>query len=140
LSIYLLDTNTISHLIHNRSMALDARLERLGPWDSLAVSVVTEAEIRFGLACKPEAKRLAQAAELVLAKFEILPWTSKEAAIYASLRGDNRRLGLAAGDLDMLIAAHAVTLGAVLVTGDRALAKLSGGLIVENWATDLRPN
>jgi len=140
LSLYLLDTNTISALVHKRSKTLQTRLDSLAPEDSLATSVISEAEIRFGLACKPGAVRLAVGVHLVLGKLTILPWTSKTAETYALFRAENRRLGLAAGNLDMLIAAQAITSGAILITADRALAKLAGGLLVENWTTDLRPN
>jgi tRNA(fMet)-specific endonuclease VapC len=140
LSLYLLDTNTISDLVHRRSKKLQARIDSLAPGDSAAISVITEAEIRFGLACKPGAVRLAAVVELVLARFTILPWTSNAARVYARFRAENRRLGLAAGNLDMLIAAQAIASDATLVTADRALAKLAGGLKAENWTTDLRPN
>jgi tRNA(fMet)-specific endonuclease VapC len=140
LSLYLLDTNTISDLVHKRSKTLQTWLDSLAPEDSLATSVISEAEIRFGLACKPDAVRLAVGVDLVLSKLTILPWTSKTAETYAIFRAENRRLGLAAGNLDMLIAAQAIASGAILITADRALAKLSGGLVVENWTTDLRPN
>lgn len=84
--------------------------------------------------------RLTFGVNLVLSKLAILPWTSKTAETYALFRAENRRLGLAAGNLDMLIAAQAIASGATLITADRALAKLSGGLVVENWTTDLGTN
>ena len=140
MSLYLLDTNTTSDLVHKRSKTLQTRLDSLEAEDSLATSVISEAEIRFGLACKPAAVRLAMGIDLVLSKLTILPWTSKTAETYAIFRAENRRLGLTAGNLDMLIAAQAIASGSILITADRAFAKLSGGLVVENWTTDLRPN
>jgi tRNA(fMet)-specific endonuclease VapC len=140
LSLYLLDTNTISDLVHKRSKTLQTRLDSLAPQDTLATSVICEAEIRFGLACKPHAVRLTFGVDLVLSKLSILPWTSRSAETYALFRAENRRLGLAAGSLDMLIGAQAIASSAILVTSDKALPKLAGGLNVENWTTDLRPN
>ena len=140
MSLYLLDTNTISDLVHKRSKKLQGRIDALAPDDFSAISVITEAEVRSGLACKPGAVRLAAGVELVLSRFTVLPWTSRTAQIYALFRAENRRLGLAAGNLDTLIAAQAIASGAILITADRAFAQLSGGLVVENWTTDLRPN
>lgn len=140
MSVYLLDTNTISNLVHNRSKALQTRIDSVRAEDVLATSVIVEAEVRFGLACKPDAVQLAVAADLVLSKFVLLPWTSKTAETYALFRAENRRLGLAAGSLDMLIAAQAIASGAILVSSDMALPKLAGGPAVENWTTDLRRN
>jgi predicted nucleic acid-binding protein len=49
-------------------------------------------------------------------------------------------LGLAAGDFDLLITAHAIAARAVLVTNDAAILKLQGNMSTANWATDMRPN
>jgi tRNA(fMet)-specific endonuclease VapC len=140
LNIFLLDTNTVSYLIRKQSASIQARIDALGAEDTVAISVITEAEIRFGLALKPEAHQLARTVEFVLAGLIILPWTSDAARAYAALRAENQRLGLAAGSLDMLIAAHAIAAGAVLVTNDGALSKLAGGPVTVNWADDIRPN
>ena len=139
MNIFLLDTNTVSYLIRKQSASIQARIDALGAEDTVAISVITEAEIRFGLALKPEAHHLATE-EFVLSGLIILPWTSEAARAYAVLRAENQRLGLAAGSLDMLIAAHAIAAGAVLVTSDGALSKLAGGPVTVNWADDIRPN
>jgi tRNA(fMet)-specific endonuclease VapC len=136
----MLDTNTVFYLIHKRSATLQARVDALPPDDRLCISVITEAEMRYGVALKPKAHRLAYAVELVLSGLTILPWTSEVAPAYAKLRAENRIRGLAAGNLDLLIAAHAAAVQAVLVTNDGALSKLAGGLVTINWAEDVRPN
>ena len=84
---------------------MQAHIDALNADDTLAISVITEAEVRYGLARKPEAHRLARTVEFVLAGLTILPWTSATAHAYASLRVENQRLGLVAGSLDLLIAA-----------------------------------
>ena len=119
---------------------MQAHIDALNADDTLAISVITEAEVRYGLARKPEAHRLARTVEFVLAGLTILPWTSATAHAYASLRVENQRLGLAAGSLDLLIAGHTIAAGAVLVTSPPALSKLAGGLVTVNWADDIRPN
>ena len=137
---YLLDTDTVSNLMHGRSARLQSRIDALNDDAELCISVITEAEMRYGVALKPGGHKLASSVDLVLAGFEILPWSSEAAAAYGEFRAENRRRGLAAGNLDMLIAAQAIAVGAVLVTSDAAIAKLAGGLVTVNWADDLRPN
>lgn len=74
-----------------------------------------------------------------LSRLRILPWTSAAANAYGMLRARNESLGIAVGPLDMLIAAHALAEGTVLVTSDGAISKLAGGPITVNWADDLAP-
>jgi len=138
--VFMLDTNTVSYLLHKRSAKLQARIDKLNYKDRLTISVITEAEMRYGVALKPGAHRLATAVESILSGLDILPWTSEAAKAFATLRAKNRSQGLAAGSFDLLIAAHAVSADAVLVTSDAAISKLVGGLVTVNWANDLRPN
>jgi len=75
--------------------------------------------------------------EEFLAKITVLPWTRQEAMTYGELRAELRAAGKSLENLDMLIAAHAISVGAIMVTSDRAflyVAKLRG---TEDWATDL---
>lgn len=138
--LYMLDTNTVSYLIHKRSKRLVEQMDALPPGDQVCISAITEAELRYGVALRKGAIKLARAIELALSYLQILPWTSEAAKSYASLRALNRRLGLAAGDIDLLISAHAVAEGATLVTSDTAIRKLRGGLKTVNWANDITPN
>jgi tRNA(fMet)-specific endonuclease VapC len=138
--LYMLDTNTVSYLIHKRSQSLVDQMDALPPGDRLCISAITEAELRYGVAIRKGAVRLARALELTLSFLQILPWTSDAAKTYASLRALNRRYGLAAGDIDLLISAHAIAEDATLVTSDGAIRKLKGGLATVNWANDITPN
>ena len=137
MTLFMLDTNTVSYLVHRRSAKLQARIDALGVEERLCISAITEGEMRYGVARKPGAHQLAAAVALVLSNLEVLPWTSETAAAYGEFRAENQRRGLAAGNLDMLIAAHAVARKGVLVTSDAALGKLAGGLVTVNWAEDL---
>ena len=138
--LYMLDTNAVSYLLHKRSRRLEAEMDALAPGDRLCISAITEAELRYGVALRKGAVRLAHSLELILSFLQILPWTSDAAKAYASLRVQNRKLGLAAGDIDLLISAHAIAEGATLVTSDSAIRKLKGGLVTANWASDITPN
>jgi tRNA(fMet)-specific endonuclease VapC len=127
----MLDTNIVGALIGARAERFDARLAAL-PTGSVVLSVLTEAEILFGLAKTPEATRLARLMRETLGRFQILPWTSATALVYAPLRAEMWRTGKSLQPLDMLIAAHALEAGATLVTSDRAFRNVPG-LAVEDW-------
>jgi tRNA(fMet)-specific endonuclease VapC len=136
----MLDTNTVSYIVRNRSPAARMRLEDAQDISPVYVSAITEGEILFGLAKRPAAHQVAHFMHAALAGLKVLPWNSQAAAAYGKLRARNESLGIAVGSLDMLIAAHAVAEDAVLVTNDGAIAKLEGGPVTVNWADDLRPN
>src|SRR5271170_6742363 len=101
---YLLDTNTASYVIKGNFPAVRERLLKV-PMAQVFISVVTEAELRFGVARKPEALRLKTAVEEFLLRVEVLPWDSESARHYAQMRADLERVGQAVGNLDMMIAA-----------------------------------
>jgi len=122
-ALYLLDTNTVSYVLKGNIPEVRVHLARV-PMAEVAVSVVTEAELRFGLARRPHAKQLAIAVEEFLLRVTILPWDSSVAKAYAQLRADLERAGTPLGNLDMMIAAHALSANAVLVTHDRALQRI----------------
>ena len=67
-----------------------------------------------------------------LRRVDVLPWDSAVAERYGNVRADMERQGKTLAPLDSLIAAHALSVGAVLVTNDRAFAQVAG-LHVEDW-------
>jgi tRNA(fMet)-specific endonuclease VapC len=134
---YLLETNTVSYIAKGKSPAARARLEALGEDELACVSAITEAEIRYGLAKRPEARRLRAAVEGFLFKLRILPWGSKEAIAYGALRAKLEAAGITLSEMDLQIAAHAVALGAVLVTNDNVFKNVEDLSATVNWATDL---
>ena len=128
---YLLDTNTASYVIKGNIPSVRERLLKV-PMARLAISTVTEAELLFGAARKPEAAQLKIAVDEFLLRVEALPWDSTAARHCADVRAALERSGAPMGNLDMMIAAHALALEAVLVTNDRAFRRLSR-LKLENW-------
>lgn len=128
---YMLDTNMVRQATSGRSPNVLARMSRVETTD-LCVSIITYAESMFGLRRLPEASSLARANERFYAETEVLPYTMETAAIYGVLRAKMERGGLPLGPLDMLIAAHAASVGAVLVTADKAFRHVAG-LEIEDW-------
>jgi tRNA(fMet)-specific endonuclease VapC len=122
---YLLDTNTASYIIKGNVPRVYERLLRV-PMADVGISVLTEAELRFGAALKPESQRLNVAVEDFLLHVEVLPWDSEAAKHYASLRVLLEREGKPVGTMDLLIAAHAMAAGAILVTHDRVFGRVRG--------------
>jgi tRNA(fMet)-specific endonuclease VapC len=129
--LYLLDTNIASYALKGNSTAVDQHLLRVAP-SQLAISTVTEGELRFGAARLPHATRLNALIEDFLLRVSILPWDSAAAQHYGHLRAALERDGLPMGNLDTMIAAHALASGATLVTNDRAFARIKK-LKVEDW-------
>jgi tRNA(fMet)-specific endonuclease VapC len=127
---YMLDTNTVSHLIKGHPAV--ARHVQAVPIASLCISAITEGELRFGLAKRPEAKRLHQAVEEFLRRVDVLPWDTGTTTPYGTTRADLERHGKTLAPLDLLIATHALSVGAIMVTNDQAFGLL-GSLIIEDW-------
>jgi len=130
---YLLDTNTVSFHIRRSSAPLRRRLRQTKA-SEVALSVVTEMELRYGLARNPRL-RIAPLVEELLAGMVILPLTSDVAARYGVVRADLESAGTSIGPLDTVIAAHALALGLTLVTSDLAEFKRVPGLRAVDWTT-----
>ena len=135
--IYLLDTNMVSYIVKGRSLAASDKLVSLPSDDVAAVSAITVAEIRYGLAKKPEATALRSLMDSFLASIQVLPWRTNEAEIYGTVRAKLEKKGITLGNMDMMIAAHAVVARAALVTNDKAFSQVDELSDLLNWATDL---
>jgi tRNA(fMet)-specific endonuclease VapC len=127
---YMLDTNIVSHLLKAHPAVV--RRVTATPMASLCISAITEGELLFGLAKRPAAKQLHLAVREFLKRVDVLPWDSSVAEHYGTVRADMERQGKLLASLDMLIGAHALGLGAVLVTNDQASQRVNG-LQVEDW-------
>jgi tRNA(fMet)-specific endonuclease VapC len=127
----MLDTDIVSYLLKEQTPTLKSRFLGTPPAD-VAVSAITEAEVQFGIAKKSGAAKLRLAAESFLAGITILPWNSAAARAYGALRAEQERKGRPLSVEDLMIAAHALSLGLVLVTNDRAF-RFVGRLKTEDW-------
>ena len=127
---YMLDTNTVSYLMRGQAAVEKAIFSK--DYADLCISSLTEAELLYGVNRKPEATRRAKMVHEFLERIESLVWGSKEAACYGSLRATMERSGKSLQTTDMLIAAHALASGAILVTSDKAFQHVPD-LRVEDW-------
>jgi tRNA(fMet)-specific endonuclease VapC len=129
----MLDTNTISHLIKQHPHA--ARHVVGVPMASLCMSAITAGELLYGLARRPDAVRLQAAVTELMQRVDVLPWDFSAAEQSGILRADLNRTGRPLGSIDLLIAAHALAVGAVLVTNDRAFSQVAH-LQIKDWTVD----
>jgi len=129
---YQLDTNMASFVIKGNIPRVRERLLRV-PMAQVSISAVTEGELRFGVARRPEAVSLKIAVEEFLLRVQVLPWNSDAAQHYALLRAALERAGEPLGNLDLMIAAQALAAPAVLVTNDRVFRRVQG-LKIEDWS------
>jgi len=128
---YLLDTNTVSFHIRESSASLRRRLRRVEA-SQVALSVITEMEIRYGLARNPKL-RIADLIEEFLVGITILPLDSGVAGTYALVRAQLESKGKSIGPLDLMIGAHALSLDVTLVTNKVKEFRRIRGLRVQDW-------
>lgn len=129
---YMLDTNVVSHVMQGRDAALLARLTQV-PVGEVVISSVTLAELEYGLHRKGQPARLKNAMTQVLLRVDVLPWDEAVARRYGLLCSSLEARGVNLSDLDMMIAAHAVAVDAILVSRDKAFAQVSEPLRLERW-------
>lgn len=134
---YMLDTNTVSYIVKNLSRAARDKMLNLSDEETCCISVVTEAEIRYGLALRPEATALKTLMVEFLSNIDIVPWGSEEAIAYATIRAHLDKKGKTVENMDLMIAAHAVAIRAALVTNDHVFRQVEELDATVNWATDL---
>ena len=132
--LYLLDTNILSDVIRNPHGACSERMQS-EPAGSLCTSILVAAELRFGIA-KKGAPKLTRRVDQLLDALNVLPLALGADSHYANLRCELERHGMPIGANDMLIAAHALALEAILVTDNTAEFARVANLKIQNW---LRP-
>ena len=128
---YLLDTNICIYIINAKPLqVLDRfREESLG---AIALSSVSAAELAYGV-IKSGSERNQRALEMFLSPLEILPFEEKAIWEYGRVRSDLEQIGQPIGALDTMLAAHALTINAILVTNNTREFGRVHGLRLENW-------
>jgi tRNA(fMet)-specific endonuclease VapC len=128
---FMLDTNIVSHFIKGARKICDKVISV--PMPELSISAITEGELLFGLAKKPDAKQLQDLVHEFLIRVDVLPWDSDVAECYGNLRAEMQKKGKILGNLDMLIASHALALDLILISNDQAFSQVDG-LKIEDWS------
>jgi tRNA(fMet)-specific endonuclease VapC len=128
---FMLDTDISSYIIKRRPATLIEKFEKHA--ESLSVSVMTAAELRFG-AEKAGRQKLSDLVEAYLDRLAILDWTNEVCGYYARIRSALERSGKPIGNMDLLIASHAVSQGMTLVTNNLKHFSNVSDLKVEVWS------
>jgi tRNA(fMet)-specific endonuclease VapC len=129
-NLLMLDTDISSYIIRRRPPQIAERFSLHA--EQLCVSVMTAAELRFG-AVKAARPELASLIEAFLARLSVLDWADSASFHYARIRTELERSGTPIGNMDLLIACHAVAEQATLVTNNVRHFRAVPGLRVEQW-------
>jgi tRNA(fMet)-specific endonuclease VapC len=129
---YMLDTNICIAIIKGKPPKALRRFDRLSAGD-VGISVITLAELCYGIAKSRNIDKNRQALEEFLLPLEVADFDESAASAYGTLWADLENAGRPIGPLDTQIGAHALSLGSVLVTNNVAEFRRIKGLEVENW-------
>jgi len=131
--MFLLDTNICIYLINQKPARVLERLAQTDP-RHMGMSAVTFAELEYGVAKSRDVAVNQRALTLFVAPIEVLPFDVAAAHAYGGLRTQLERKGRPIGGMDLMIAAHALALDAVLVTNNTREFSRIRALRIENWA------
>ena len=130
---YLLDTNICIYLIKQKPPKVLARFQTLALTD-IGISSITVAELEYGVCKSQQQEKNRSALMQFLIALEIVEFDQAAATLYGSIRSDLESRGLVIGAMDMLIAAHALSLGVTLVSNNVREFSRIANLSLENWA------
>jgi tRNA(fMet)-specific endonuclease VapC len=130
---YLLDTNICIYLIKQKPPKILARFQTLALSD-IGVSSITVVELEYGVCKSQQQEKNRNALMQFLIPLEIVEFAQSAATVYGSIRSDLENRGLVIGAMDMLIAAHALSLGVTLVSNNVREFSRIANLSLENWA------
>ena len=131
--MFMLDTNICIHLINERDEGLRERFETHSR--DMCISSITYAELCYGVAHSARIEQNAQELEAFRRDLDILPFDRDAGKRYGEIRHALERRGRPIGANDLLIAAHALSRDATLVTNTAGEFGRVPGLRVENWTT-----
>lgn len=129
----MLDTNICIYVIKQRPERVIERFRSLAVGD-VGISVITLAELRYGAGKSSQPKRNHEVLQQFVSPLQVADLDRRASAAYGELRPELEKKGHPIGTMDLLIAAHALSLGVPLVTNNVREFRRVPGLVVENWA------
>ena len=130
--MFLLDTNICIYIIKKNPFAVLKKLQTK-KISEVAISAVTFAELQFGVEKSLYKEKNQFALNQFLAPLEVLHFEEKAAQYFGKIRADLEKRGKPIGVFDMMIAAHALSLEAILVTNNEKEFSRVQDLKIENW-------
>ena len=129
---FMLDTDTCSYIMKRSHPLVLKRLQSV-PVSDVCMSVVTRAELLYGVEVSPRRAQDSAALAAFLPYVDAVALDEDAALHYAEIRADLKRRGVMIGANDLFIAAHARALGLTLVTNNTAEFERVSNLATENW-------
>ncbi|HVS30329.1 MAG TPA: type II toxin-antitoxin system VapC family toxin [Thermoanaerobaculia bacterium] len=129
---FLLDTDTCIYALKQNERVIQRLLGTAR--EDVAVSVITEAELRTGAAKSSTPSRTLQLVENFLSPITLIEFTSEDAVAYAAVRAKLERAGTPIGPLDTLIASQVIARKLTLVSNNEREFRRVSGLPIENWS------
>ena len=130
---YMLDTNIIIYAKNRGPDKVFNKFQEYGPGD-LCISSITMAELEYGICISSKPDQNRAALFLFLSNIGIVPFDGNAAREYGMIRYDLKEKGVPIGANDLLIAAHAKSLGLTLISNNTREFERVKGLKLENWA------
>lgn len=130
--MYMLDTNICSYVIKQRPPKVLAKFETIQP-EQLVISVITLAELQYGVAKSSKPAFNQNILDEFVSYLDVLPWDIQTVKIYGEIRTDLEKKGTPIGAMDLMIAAHCLSLDCILVTNNLREFQRVPNLKVENW-------
>ena len=128
---YMLDTDTCSYIMKRSNDTVLKRLQQV-PVGDVCISVITKSELLFGVELSPRRQQNEVALNAFLRYLEVLDFPDEASLHYAKIRADLKTLGTMIGANDLFIAAHARSLGLMLVTNNTREFGRVRDLAIEN--------
>jgi tRNA(fMet)-specific endonuclease VapC len=129
---YMLDTDTCSYIMKRSHEALLKQLAKV-PVSDVCISVITKSELLYGVEVSPKRRQDEAAVDALLRYVEVLDFPDDASPHYAKIRADLKSRGTMIGANDLLIAAHARSLGLTLITNNTREFRRVRNLSIENW-------
>ena len=129
---YMLDTNICSYILKNHPASVKLKFEEVGA-GNICTSAIVLAELYYGAARHPKGIVIRREIDNFLSRLVVIPWDENAADHYGAIRASLEKNGTLVGAMDMLIAAHARSCGATLVTNNLREFERINGLTSLNW-------
>ena len=130
--LYMLDTDICSYIIKQRPISVLERFETI-PVTQISISVVTYAELIYGVERSSSTKINLSIVKDFVSCLTVLPWNREAAESYGKLRAFLEQKGTPIGNMDLMIAAHALSHNRIIVTNNTRHFDKIPQLPVENW-------
>lgn len=130
--IYMLDTNICIYIIKKRPNSILQKFQKIKDTD-VCISVITFAELQYGVERSSSKKLNQQVINDFISRLLVLPWDNKAAIEYGKLRNTLNKKGTPVGNMDLMIASHAVSLKMTIVSNNLKEFRRIPKLQYENW-------